>query len=448
MAYNEEKLTRLKHLKLLAERINSGFASKESVAGIAQKADEAAAVSGNIANSMYQAPTSTQYKTAIEPFTSGTGSITGYTVGALLGDEKLAGLTSAGTDDGGNDKYALIINDVTIGAYTKNTVLSDIMSDINGNEQAAVGVSYSETEDSFTFTAKNAGAGFDIKFDSGLAGALFDSAEPRDWSSVSFAGSYGLGWLASDKSEMLTFRTQEGHTLQFSVTGDTPLKDVADHLNNSPILGSKYDFSCNKYTGQIEARDKGSGAPVEIKITDSLDEAVSFDKTNAPTDPFTHGRDGIFTAIKVNGKEQAVVNKAVDLSVPTKVSQLSNDRKFQTDTDVAAAVAAASHLKRKIVASVDAIDLAAADAGQYIYMVQKGTTRSGDKYDEYMVIDGAVEHVGSTSVDLSGYVQKEDGKGLSANDYTDEDKAKLAGIEMATSEEVTGMLTEIFGAAE
>ena len=33
------------------------------------------------------------------------------------------------------------------------------------------------------------------------------------------------------------------------------------------------------------------------------------------------------------------------------------------------------------------------------------------------------------TVDLSGYVQKESGKGLSANDYTDADKAKLEGIE-------------------
>ena len=91
-------------------------------------------------------------------------------------------------------------------------------------------------------------------------------------------------------------------------------------------------------------------------------------------------------------------------------------------------MAAADHLKRKIVTSVDAIDKTAADAAQYIYMVLKSSTKTGDKYDEYMVIDGEVERVGDWSVDLSGYQAKEEGKGLSANDYTDEDKAKLAGL--------------------
>ncbi len=65
---------------------------------------------------------------------------------------------------------------------------------------------------------------------------------------------------------------------------------------------------------------------------------------------------------------------ALEEIVPTKVSQLTNDSKYQTETDVAAAVAGADHLKRKIVTSVDAIDKTAADAAQYIYMVLKSST--------------------------------------------------------------------------
>jgi len=77
-------------------------------------------------------------------------------------------------------------------------------------------------------------------------------------------------------------------------------------------------------------------------------------------------------------------------------------------------------------------------------------------------------------VDLSGLQPKEDGKGLSANDYTTEDKTKLGGIAegatkveasdtegaikvngtdlqvvtIATDAEVTEMLNEVFGTAE
>ena len=63
------------------------------------------------------------------------------------------------------------------------------------------------------------------------------------------------------------------------------------------------------------------------------------------------------------------------------------------------------------------------------HMVSKGTAGEADKYDEYMVIDGVLEKMGDWGVDLSGYVQKETGKGLSTNDYTTAEKTKLGGIE-------------------
>jgi len=44
-------------------------------------------------------------------------------------------------------------------------------------------------------------------------------------------------------------------------------------------------------------------------------------------------------------------------------------------------------------------------------------------------------------------VDKEEGKGLSSNDYTDEEKAKLAGLDIASDGEVAEMLGEVFGAA-
>ena len=135
--------------------------------------------------------------------------------------------------------------------------------------------------------------------------------------------------------------------------------------------------------------------------------------------------------IKNNGTALEIDNKAVDIG-----------------SSIAAAVAAADHMTRKKVASVDAIDPTAEGADKFIYMVPKTGSDEDDQYDEYMVMDGAVEHVGNTKVDLSGYVQKETGKGLSANDYTDDEKAKLAGIEMATDAEVTTMLDEVFGTTE
>lgn len=80
----------------------------------------------------------------------------------------------------------------------------------------------------------------------------------------------------------------------------------------------------------------------------------------------------------------------------------------EADNAIAVAVAGAAHLKRVKVASVDAINVGAADAEQYIYMVPavEGDATQGDLYDEYMVLDGKVERVGDWKVDLSGYASK------------------------------------------
>lgn len=159
-------------------------------------------------------------------------------------------------------------------------------------------------------------------------------------------------------------------------------------------------------------------------------DALATRVTNLET---TGGQPNKIESIKVNGTAQSIASdKSVNITVPTKTSQLTNDSTYQTSAQVVAAVnaavAAADHLKRKVVKSTADIDLKAADASQYIYMVPKGTSGDADKYDEYMVIDGVLEKMGDWGVDLSGYVQKETGKGLSTNDYTTAEKNKLAGI--------------------
>lgn len=139
------------------------------------------------------------------------------------------------------------------------------------------------------------------------------------------------------------------------------------------------------------------------------------------------GEPNVITEIKNNGTALAVANKGVDIG-----------------PSIAEAVAAADHLTKKKVTSVADIDPAADGADKFIYLVPKTDSDEDDVYDEYMILDGKVEHVGNTKVDLSGYVQKEDGAGL----YPDADKEKLAGIVMAEDAEITAMLDEVFGAAQ
>lgn len=84
-----------------------------------------------------------------------------------------------------------------------------------------------------------------------------------------------------------------------------------------------------------------------------------------------------------------------------------------TKTEVDKKIAAAGHLKRIIINSLDDININAPDADQYIYMILSSPEDEADKYNEYMVIvlndnEGEetrfIERVGSWKVDLSNYV--------------------------------------------
>lgn len=178
-----------------------------------------------------------------------------------------------------------------------------------------------------------------------------------------------------------------------------------------------------------------------------------------------------------------LTKKANSTDIPTKVSGLQNDSNYQTDTDVTTTltpyatktyvgeqISNADHLKREIVTEIPKPETADKNT---IYMLKIESVTGNDKYREYLLIDGTVQCVGDTSVDLTDYakttdvdkkinnkadkteiptvptnvseftndagyltehqdisnlVVKEEGKELSSNDYTSEEKTKLSGV--------------------
>lgn len=156
----------------------------------------------------------------------------------------------------------------------------------------------------------------------------------------------------------------------------------------------------------------------------------------------------VIETIKVNGTAQAIKDKAVDITVPTKTSQLENDKKFQTDTEVSSAIQTAisksGHASYQKVSAVPAVDAAQENI---LYLVMNTTTKH---YDIYAKIKGdgdtyTMEQLDDTTVDLSGYVEKEDSKGLSDENFTAAYKDKLDGMSIATDSEVSEMLAEVYG---
>lgn len=138
--------------------------------------------------------------------------------------------------------------------------------------------------------------------------------------------------------------------------------------------------------------------------------------------------------------KKASDNESAISEINTKLDDVYT--KSETNTQISNAVAAAAHLKYKKVTAVGDIDVAAADADQYIYLVPIADAEesSNNLYDEYMVIEGKLEKVGDWKVDLSDYatvesvnalttevgkkVDKVEGKSL----VSDTDIAKLEGI--------------------
>ena len=174
--------------------------------------------------------------------------------------------------------------------------------------------------------------------------------------------------------------------------------DLVNASASADGLMSKEDFS--KLAG-IEA-----GAEVNV-IEDVKVNGTSLTVTEKAVDVSIP-----LLGVSVNGNAVTPdsTTKVADITVPTKVSDLTNDSKFQTDTEVntaiADAIAGVTQFDYEVVASLPATGV----KGK-IYLV--ANTGTGDNiYDEYIWMAGEptghFELLGTTQLDLSGYVQATD----------------------------------------
>ena len=166
------------------------------------------------------------------------------------------------------------------------------------------------------------------------------------------------------------------------------------------------------------------------------------------------GEPNVIAQIKVNDEAQTVTGKSVNIKVPTKLSDLNNDKGYQTESEVTSAVTASINKFATELSENGQVDTFAELVN---YVAEHGTQVTGMLSD----INGNKESirsletlVGDESVaeqidgKLEGYVQKDGEKVLSTNDYTDEDKEKLQGLTVASLESVKQMIDGIFAADE
>lgn len=105
----------------------------------------------------------------------------------------------------------------------------------------------------------------------------------------------------------------------------------------------------------------------------------------------------------ISGMESVVNDKANQSDIPTKLSQLTNDKTFKTEAEIQSMIEKASSLKKEVVTS-----LPTAGKDDVIYLVKDPKGKDNNNYLEYLWLNGKYELIGSTQVDLSEYVQQED----------------------------------------
>ena len=166
-------------------------------------------------------------------------------------------------------------------------------------------------------------------------------------------------------------------------------------------------------TATIKDGQGGSGGTVDAPIN-----SISVNGVNVVPDENKNVDITVPDAYDDTDIRTELANKADTASIPSKVSDLENDSKYQTESDVTTTltdyatkiyvgeqIANAEHLKREIVTVLPS-DTEASD--NIIYMLKVESATGNDKYQEYMKIDGTVQMVGDTSVDLTDYAKTAD----------------------------------------
>lgn len=184
---------------------------------------------------------------------------------------------------------------------------------------------------------------------------------------------------------------------------------------DTPKKGQVYfDSAANKvkYYNGTKWVDSVSTEEMNTALGDKVDKVSGKQlSTNDFSNDYKSKVDGIASGAQVNVVETIKVNnaaltpsaKAVNITVPTKTSQLTNDSSFATQTYVNQQIGAIDKLKKSIVSALPSSSI---DTNT-IYLVPKSSTESGNYYDEYMYINNQWELIGNSKTDMTGFVKKQ-----------------------------------------
>ena len=135
------------------------------------------------------------------------------------------------------------------------------------------------------------------------------------------------------------------------------------------------------------------------------------------------GDKNVIESIKVNGVDQDVDNKAVNIKIPTKNSELENDSGYLTQYQDLTGYAKTEDVTKQVTEEISKI---VAGAPEDFDTLKEMSDWISKHEDSAAAMNSSIQTNKSNIESLeSNKVDKVTGKGLSTNDYTDADKAKL-----------------------
>lgn len=201
-------------------------------------------------------------------------------------------------------------------------------------------------------------------------------------------------FLRGTPDQYTNLRHKDADTLYFVSETDSTVGKL--YIGEKTILGSASESEVIAYLQDLQDVNIENAIHNDLLGYDALNKIwipMSIeDFIGAPATDDTEAT-GIYAALE---------NKANKSDVYTKE---------ETDLAISTAIADGAHLKRKIVADIAEIEQYISekeDEEQYIFMIAIPDASGENKYQEYIVIDGKVEQVGSWQVDLSDYAKKEE----------------------------------------
>lgn len=193
------------------------------------------------------------------------------------------------------------------------------------------------------------------------------------------------------KYEDFTKEQIESLKASFNVKEVTSLSGTGDVTTLYVYEGGLYFWNGTEYKKAVDLEPFAKTTDLPTKVSDLTNDSGFKTETE------------IKNLITENAPKQDLTPYAKKTELPKNLSELTNDKGYKTEAEIRTLIESSSKLKKSVVDK-----LPTTGKEDLIYLVKDTKGKTGNIYLEYLWINNAFELIGSTQVDLSGYAKTTD----------------------------------------